>query len=215
MGFCKAFSLEPFFPFLPLSSLPPLPAPLGFESEEPPLTGIGDGDSVESPLLSAVLLSFFAFSSTPRLSLSPVDLSVLSFRRAEPDVGAPGSTDEPCFPDDWSAVLRRDSAPFSTSFSSALSFCSFCCSGSSFSSPGGGFSRDRMELEEKVRGENGRERETRAETKAERKCALYLEEASNGRTAKEREVWWSAARQGRVWPRSMLLYVCRVTGANR
>ena len=164
MGFCKAFSLEPFFPFLPPSSLPPLPAPLGFESEEPPLTGIGDGDSVESPLLSAVLLSFFAFSSTPR-SLSPVDLSDLSFRRAEPDVGAPGSTDEPCFPDDWSAVLRRDSASLSTSFSSALSF----CSGSSFSSPGGGFSRDRIELEEKVRGANGRERETRAETKAERK----------------------------------------------
>jgi len=143
-------------------------APLGLESDEPlPLTGIGDGVSVESHFPSTALLSFFAFSSIAWLSLFPVDLS---FRRADPDVGAPGSGDVPRFPDERSVVLRRDSEPCSTSFSSLLSFCSLD-SGSVLSSPGGGFSRRRIELDEKVRGEDGRERETRAAIRTERRLA--------------------------------------------
>lgn len=70
-------------------------------------------------------------------------------------------------------------------------------------SPGGGFSLRRIELDEKVR-EGGRERERRDEIRIDRALALYLGEASKGRIINGRGVWWSAALQGRDWPRSML-----------
>lgn len=62
-----------------------------------------------------------------------------------------------------------------------------------------------MELAEKAREDEGRESRRRAELSVERKVALYLGEARNGRRRRGRGVWWSTALQGRVWPRSMLL----------
>lgn len=187
--------MEPFLPFLPPSSfplLPPLLAPLGFESAGPSLGGIGEGVLFESPFPSDALASFFPSSSTARCSLS----NERSFLREGPAWSAEGTF----FPE--SEAFRRESGARSVLLSSRLVSCS---SGSSFESSGGGFSRRRTELTEKAREVEGMELPRRAEVSADRKLALYRGEAMNGRRRRGRGVWWSAALQGRIWPRSMLL----------
>ncbi len=66
-----------------------------------------------------------------------------------------------------------------------------------------------MELEENVRGAEGKERARRTDVNADRNVALFLGEAKNGGRSRGRAVWWSAALQGRVCPRSMLLIKSR------
>lgn len=192
-GFCRALSPEDFFPFLLPSSLPPLPLllpELGFESAGPPLCGMGDKVWFEPPFPSDKLASFFGSSSKLRCSLSPEDRS---FLRVEPASAI--------FPESFG--FFRDSGDRSASFSFRCDP-SPSCSCSSFGPSGGDFSFCRIKLEENVRGADGRERARRTDVKDDRKVALFLGEAKNGWRSRGRGVWWSAALQGSVWPRSML-----------